>query len=220
MLERLVDLFAGHSLHVGYVFVFVVLLLCGFGFPLPEDVILVTGGVLAKLNSDVGEPTFKAMLADRGLLTMVAVGLGGIMAGDSVIFLAGRRYGVRVADLAPLRRIITPEKLEQVERLIRKRGNMVVLFARFLPGLRAPTFFTVGHARMPYWEFFAYDGTAALVSAPVWVGLGFWFGDDLHAAARMAARFGHYILLAVAVVGVALLVRWLQGRRAPSPPTE
>jgi membrane protein DedA with SNARE-associated domain len=220
MLQRLVELFAGHSLHVGYVFVFVVLLLCGFGFPMPEDVILVTGGVLAKLNSEVGDPTFSAMLSDRGLLTMIAVGLGGIMAGDSVIYLAGRRYGARVADLAPLRRIITPEKLEHVERLIRKRGNMVVLFARFLPGLRAPTFFTVGHARMPYWEFFAYDGTAALVSAPVWVGLGFWFGDDLHAAARMAARFGHYILLAVGVVGLALLVRWLQGRRAPSPPPE
>jgi membrane protein DedA with SNARE-associated domain len=217
MLERLVDLIAGHSLHVGYGFVFVVLLLCGFGLPMPEDVILVTGGVLAWLASDVEKVTFAAMFRDRGLLTMVAVGLSGILAGDSVIFLAGRRYGARVAEFAPLRRIITPEKLEQVERQIRKRGNVVVLFARFLPGLRAPTFFTVGHARMPYWEFVAWDGSAALISAPVWVCLGFWFGDDLHAAARMAARFSHYILLAVGVVVLALLARWLQTRRTAAP---
>jgi membrane protein DedA with SNARE-associated domain len=215
MLERLVDLIAGHSLHVGYGFVFVVLLLCGFGLPMPEDVVLVTGGVLAWLSSDVETVTFRSMVGDRGLLTMVAVGLGGILAGDSIIFLAGRRYGARVAEFAPLRRVITPEKLERVERQIRKRGNVVVLFARFLPGLRAPTFFTVGHAKMPYWEFFAFDGTAALVSAPVWVCLGFWFGDDLHAAARMAARFGHYILLAVGVVLLALLVRWVQARKTP-----
>lgn len=215
MLERLVDLVAGHSLHVGYGFVFVVLLLCGFGLPMPEDVILVTGGVLAWLSSDVDKVTFASMLKDRGLLTMIGVGLAGILAGDSIIFLAGRKYGSRVADLAPLRRLITPQKLEEVERQIRKRGNVVVLFARFLPGLRAPTFFTVGHARMPYWEFVAYDGTAALVSAPVWVCVGFWFGDDLHAAARMAGKFGHYILLAVAVALLAVFVRWIQNRKAP-----
>jgi membrane protein DedA with SNARE-associated domain len=214
MLERLVDLFAGHSLHVGFAFVFLVLLLCGFGLPMPEDVILVTGGVLAWLWSDVDQVTFAAMLRDEGLLTMIGVGMAGILAGDSVIFWAGRRYGSRVAEFAPLRRMITPEKLELVERKIRKRGNVVVLFARFLPGLRAPTFFTVGHARMPYWEFVAFDGTAALVSAPVWVCLGFWFGDDLHAAARVAGRFGHYILIAVGVALLALLVRWLQNRKS------
>jgi len=214
MLERLVDLFAGHSLHLGFAFVFLVLLMCGFGLPMPEDVVLVTGGVLAWLSSDVDEVTFGAMVRDQGLLTMIGVGLAGILAGDSVIFFFGRRYGARVAEFAPLRRVITPEKLETVERKIRMRGNVVVLFARFLPGLRAPTFFTVGHARMPYWEFLAFDGSAALISAPVWVCLGFWFGDDLHAAARVAARFGHYIFVAVGVAILALVARWLQRRRA------
>ena len=214
MIERLVDLFAGHSLHVGFAFVFVILLMCGFGLPMPEDVVLVTGGVLAWLSSDVDEVTIGAMVRDQGLLTMIGVGLAGILAGDSVIFFFGRRYGARVAEFAPLRRVITPEKLQTVERKIRTRGNVVVLFARFLPGLRAPTFFTVGHARMPYWEFLAFDGSAALISAPVWVCLGFWFGDDLHAAARVAARFGHYILLAVGVALLALVARWLQRRRS------
>ena len=218
MLERLVDLVAGQSLNIGYGFVFVVLLLCGFGLPMPEDVVLVTGGVLAWLSSDVDRVTFSAMIRDEGLLAMVAVGLAGILAGDSIIFLAGRRYGSRVADRAPLRRLITPDKLEQVERLIRKRGNVVVLFARFLPGLRAPTFFTVGHARMPYWEFVAFDGSAALVSAPVWVCLGFWFGDDLHAAARMAGQFGNWILAAVAIALLVVVVRWWRGRRREPPP--
>jgi membrane protein DedA with SNARE-associated domain len=214
MLERLVDLLAGHSLDIGYVFVFLVLLLCGFGLPMPEDVILVTGGVLAWLASDLETVSFSALLADRGLLAMIVVGLSGILAGDTIIFLAGRRYGHRVADFRPLRRVITPEKLELVEKKVRTRGNVVVVFARFLPGLRAPTFFTVGHARMPIWEFLLFDGVAALVSAPLWVCLGYWFGSDLEQAARVAARFGHYILLAVGVVLAALAARWLQARRA------
>jgi len=217
MLERLVAILGGHSLHFGCGFVFVILLLCGFGLPMPEDIVLVTGGVLAWLASDLTHATVSGMIRDDGLLTMIVVGLGGILAGDSVIFLAGRRYGARVADFRPLRRIITPEKLQLVERKIRTRGNVVVLFARFLPGLRAPTFFTVGHARMPYWEFLLFDGVAALVSAPLWVCVGFWFGSDLQAAAHVAGRFSHYILLGVGVVLAALVFRWAQARRAAPP---
>ncbi len=214
MLGRLVDLLAGNSLDIGYAFVFFVLVLCGFGLPMPEDVILVTGGVLAWLSSDLETVSFAGMARDPGLVAMIAVGLSGILAGDTVIFLAGRRFGHRVADFRPLRRIITPEKLELVEKKVRTRGNVVVMFARFLPGLRAPTFFTVGHARMPIWKFLMFDGAAALVSAPLWVCVGFWFGSDLEEAARVAARFSHYILLGVAVVLAALAFRWLQARRA------
>jgi membrane protein DedA with SNARE-associated domain len=217
MLERLVAILGGHSLHFGCGFVFVILLLCGFGLPMPEDVVLVAGGVLAWLASDLTHATVSGMIRDDGLLTMIAMGLAGILAGDSVIFLAGRRYGARVADFRPLRRIITPEKLQTVERKIRTRGNVVVVFARFLPGLRAPTFFTVGHARMPYWEFLLFDGVAALVSAPLWVCVGFWFGSDLQAAAHAAGRFSSYILLGVGVVLLAVLFRWAQARRAAPP---
>ena len=91
---------------------------------------------------------------------------------------------------------------------------MVVVIARYLPGLRAPTYFTVGHSRLPYWQFLLFDGLAALISAPLWVGLGFWFGDDIERAAVEASRFGHYILLGVSVVLAALAFRWLQRRRA------
>lgn len=214
MLERLVDLLGGAGLHLGYAFVFFVLVSCGLGLPMPEDVVLVTGGVLAWLASDLPNASLAGMMRDRGLLTMVLMGLAGILAGDTIIFLAGRRFGHRVADFRPLRRIITPEKLEAVERHIRRRGNLVVVVARFLPGLRAPTFFTVGHLRMPLWEFLAFDGAAALVSAPLWVCLGFYFGSDVQVVAREASRFGHYILAAVVVLLLFVGLRWSRARRA------
>jgi membrane protein DedA with SNARE-associated domain len=154
------------------------------------------------------------MLNDTGLRWMVLVGLAGILAGDSVIYWMGRRLGARVAEFWLLRRLVPPEKLEEVEKRIRKSGNIVVVIARYLPGLRAPTYFTVGHSHLPYWEFLFFDGLAALISAPLWVCLGFWFGDDIERAAREASRFGHYILLGVLVVLAALAFRWLQRRRA------
>jgi membrane protein DedA with SNARE-associated domain len=217
MLEQLVEM-GGQTLQFGCAFVFLALLLCGFGLPMPEDVILVSGGIIAWKASPMREladhPSLRAMLGDPGLLAMAAAGLAGILAGDLVIFLAGRRFGARVADFRPLRRIVSPAKLEQVEKLMRRRGDLVVVIARFLPGLRAPTYFTAGHARMPAWEFLLLDGLAALVSAPVWVCLGFYFGSDLEAAARKATEFGHYIMAGVGVVLLALAARWLHARRA------
>lgn len=214
MLERFVDLLAGRSLTAGYAFVFLVLVLCGFGFPMPEDVILVTGGVLAWLASSREQISFGALLRDPGLHVMILMGLAGILVGDSVIYFLGRRLGVRVAEFRLLRRLVPPEKLEEVEKRLRHRGKIVVVVARFLPGLRAPTYFTVGHSRLPYWQFLAFDGLAALVSAPLWVCLGFWFGNDIQRAAREASRFGHYILVLLAVVLTALGIRWWLRRRA------
>jgi len=70
----------------GYLAVFVMLLICGFGVPVPEDVTLVTGGVIAGLgHADVN--------------TMFAVGMAGVMVGDGLMFTLGRLYGERISKL-------------------------------------------------------------------------------------------------------------------------
>ena len=46
MFAFLEDLFA----HYGYAAVFFVLVICGFGVPIPEDLTLVTGGVISGLG--------------------------------------------------------------------------------------------------------------------------------------------------------------------------
>jgi membrane protein DedA with SNARE-associated domain len=213
MLQRLVDILGEGSLATGYGFVLLVLLLCGMGLPVPEDIILVTGGVLAWLASPLSTATFPEMIHDPGLVGMVAVGLLGVLAGDSVVYYMGRRYGVRVAEFWPLRRMVTPAKLERVEKLMRRKGAVVVLVARYLPGLRAPTFFTAGHSRFPYLQFLLFDGMAALVSAPFWVCLGFYFGDDIKQAAKQAKHFSHWFLAAALIVTALLLFRWFRRRR-------
>ena len=141
------------------------------------------------------------------------VGLAGILAGDSVIFWAGRRFGVRVAEFKPLRRIVTPEKLEKVEKLMRRRGNVVVVLARYLPGMRAPTYFTAGHAAcllgVPALRRRGRGHLGAALGLPrVLLRL------ELRGAARRP-RFTRYILGAMAVV--ILVLGAAVGARAPRP---
>jgi membrane protein DedA with SNARE-associated domain len=210
LLEKLIT---GRGIQGAYGLVFGLLLLCGFGLPMPEDIILVMGGYAAWYFHQLDPMTFGRMIRDGHLLTMVAFGLGGILAGDSVIFFAGRKLGHRVAEFRLLRRIVTPQKLMDAEKLLRRRGNLVVVVARFLPGLRAPTYFTVGHSKLPYWEFVLFDGAAAMVSAPLWVCLGFYFGSNLEEGKKVAGHFSQWILGAALLVVAAVAARWWWRRR-------
>jgi len=178
----------------GYIAVFLMLLLCGFGLPLPEDITLVTGGVIAGLG-----------FANEHW--MVVVGLAGVLIGDGATFTFGRLYGERVMRLPVFRRVLTPERIAQAQARLTRHGRWVMFVARFLPGLRTPVYFTAGMTRsVSYAKWFVMDGAAAVLSVPVWVYLGYYGARNFEWLFEMVKR-GQYIILgtlltAALVVGV------------------
>jgi membrane protein DedA with SNARE-associated domain len=199
--EALLTTLAGHTHGVGaYVLVFGVLVACGMGVPLPEDVSLVTGGFLAHLEA-------------AHLPIMMVVGFFGIVAGDSIIFVAGRRLGAKVGTKQTgfFARIVTPEKRARVEALFHAHGQKIIMAARFLPGVRAVTFFTAGSAGMAYWRFIFWDGMAALVSAPLLVYLGYYFGDNIDAV-LVRIRHGQVRVIAAILLAAVLYIAYSSWR--------
>lgn len=193
--------FSGFSGLAGYVLVLATLIICGFGVPIPEDIILISGGYLAAA-------------AGHSPWAMVATGLAGIMLGDSIIFWLGRRFGLTLASRTILRHYLTPERLARVERLFRRHGEKVLVAARFMPGVRAVAFFSAGAMRVPYWHFVLLDGLAALVSAPLWVLLGHRFGVDVVEWAKRS----QWVLLASGVTVLVLYGLWrLWAARSTAP---
>lgn len=186
----------------GYLAVFVMLLICGFGVPIPEDVTLVTGGVIAGLGyADVN--------------TMVLVGLAGVLIGDGLMFLLGRWYGQRIIQWPFFRRVLTPERFASAQDRFERYGRWVMFVARFLPGLRTPVFFTAGMTRkVPFLVWLTMDGVAALVSVPVWVYLGYYGALKIDWLFSMVHRGQSVILGTLAVGGVALLWVWWWRKKA------
>ncbi|MCK6483450.1 MAG: DedA family protein [Phycisphaerae bacterium] len=150
--------------HWSYTGLILVLLACGLGLPLPEDVPLVISGWLVHRG-----------YAD--LYLMMAAGMFGVLAGDSILFTFGRRFGERIVELPLLRRMVTQARLDWAERQFAKRGAIIVFAARFMPGARPVLFMTAGIFRVSYLKFLAIDGFAALISVPVWIYLGARFGE-------------------------------------------
>jgi membrane protein DedA with SNARE-associated domain len=186
---------------VGYVGVLTLLVACGMGVPVPEDIILISGG-------------FIAQAAGHEPWGMMAVGLVGILAGDSVIYFFGYHFGESFANRPFMKRFLTPERLDRVRVLFKNHGEKMIMAARFMPGVRAVTFFTAGTTRVPYFHFAFFDGLAALVSAPLWVFLGYKFGGRV---VEWAHQFQSVLIGVMVLIAVFIAVRIFQSRRKPTP---
>lgn len=179
----------------GYIAVFLVLVLCGFGIPIPEDVTLVAGGVISGLGY-------------TNVHIMFFVGLAGVLVGDGIIFLLGRFYGERILQFKPIARLLNPKRYAQVQAKFDKYGNRVLFIARFLPGLRTPIFLTAGMSgRISFWQWLVMDGFAALISVPIWVYLGDYGAENKDWLITQIHRFQH-ILFVIIGIGAAFIA-WI-----------
>lgn len=196
-------LLVGFFTQFGYLAVFSVLLACGFGLPIPEDVTLVAGGIISGLGY-------------THVATMTFVGLAGVLIGDGLVFMLGRVYGHTVFEMRWIKKIMTPARLKSVESKLARHGRWVVFTARFMPGLRTPIFLTTGATRqVSMSQFFILDGLAALISVPLWVYLGYvgaerreWLTNWIQRGQTATLTF-----LVIAIVGF-ILFQTLKKRNA------
>jgi membrane protein DedA with SNARE-associated domain len=179
------------------------LLICGLGVPLPEDITLIAAGIL----SAVGSISFWGAMA---------AGFFGVLLGDAILFTLGRIYGRRAFELPVIRLIMTPRRVAMAERKILRNSHFICFTARFLPGLRSPIFLMAGIMGVRPLTFYCLDGFAALISVPIWVFVGHWVGENLDMAFKLAERvqLSFLGLLAIVIITYFVVRRVRKHRRA------
>lgn len=197
---KLVGFLSTFSGVTAYSVILGILLACGMGLPIPEDITLLAAGFLAGIGN-------------ISLTGAFIAGFVGVMAGDSFLFFLGRKLGYRAFKLPIIRLIMTEERISLAKEKVISNSKFICFTARFLPGLRSPIFLTSGILGVPPLVFFGLDGFAALISVPVWILLGWWFGDALEEnpdaieeAIEVAKQFNVYIFAGLAVLIVAYVV--------------
>lgn len=195
-MDALVDFLLNFYGPTPYFLVFGVLLLCGFGLPIPEDITLVAGGLL----------TYYGLC---NLWVMIAVGFSGVMLGDSIMWFLGSHYGRKLMKKRFFQSLLPEDRLKIASERFNKKGSKRILFfARFMPGLRAPMFFSAGLLHVPFWKFFAMDGLAALISVPAIIGAIYYFGDSIDVVVRMIKRVEHGIVLVILSLVLMIGAKW------------
>ncbi|MEW6056375.1 MAG: DedA family protein [Bdellovibrionota bacterium] len=188
---------------VPYIAAFTVLLLCGLGLPIPEDITLFAMGLL----SYYGLVDFKLS---------IVVCMVGVLFGDSVIYFIGRKYGLKLTQRGIFAKVLPPDRMERVREMFLKWGNKVIFAARFMPGLRAPTYFSAGTLHLPFRIFFFYDGLASILSVPLLVGVVYYFGDHVDRVIQVARQVQNGIVfLILAIIAVFVIKHKIAKRKKP-----
>ena len=194
-MDSMVDFLLSFYGPTPYMVIFGILLACGLGLPIPEDITLFAAGLLAYYGV-------------TNVWVTMAVCLAGVLLGDTIIFSLGHHYGRKLTKKWFFHKLLPDERLNAVSKKLKKGGDKFLFLARFMPGFRAPVYFSAGTLHVHFSKFILYDGLAALISVPALIGAVYYFGDSLDKVVRTIKEIEHGILFVTIALIFAVLGKW------------
>jgi membrane protein DedA with SNARE-associated domain/rhodanese-related sulfurtransferase len=188
---------------------FAAVFLEAIGIPVPAALALLIAGAAAAAGT-------------LSLGMTVASALAALILGDTVMFLLGRYTGWWLLSLL-CRLSLNPESciLRSADSFY-KRGRMLLVVAKFVPGINTMAPPLAGSMNMRLWQFLRLDSAGAVLYAGVYLGLGFVFSGALEAMTRGYQMFGRalgWVVIAAVAVYIVFQIRlWAKARVLRSVP--
>ena len=179
-------------------------------FPvLPSESAAILAGVLAAIEPGIALPA------------VLGAAAAGAFVGDSTSYGLGR-FGGRRAQRRFFDGPYSQRGVRWACGQLRRRGGLILVVARFVPGGRTGATFTSGLTTFPYRRFAAFTGLAAVLWALYSVLLGYFGGRIFHERPLLAfvVALALAAILALAAETTRRVVApRLAGRRKPEPDT-
>jgi membrane protein DedA with SNARE-associated domain len=186
-----------HPFHL-YIAVVLILTASSFGLPLPEEVVLITCGLVGSIALTESKKTGLPPTIDIENLALVC--FLAVFLSDFLVFFLGRKLGTPLLQKKPFNKVLTPEVMQKIEHYTKKFGPLACGVFRFTPGLRFPGHFMCGALKVSYKNFILVDGFAALVSVPTQVLLIGYYGESILVHFK-EFKIALLILLVLGVIG-------------------
>src|SRR5436190_15173841 len=187
---------ASSSLIWACIIAFSCLVAAGIGFPIPEELPIVGAGIWVGQNVEAGPLKW----------LILPVCIAGVVISDGLLYGIGRYFGPKLLEWRVVKRVLPPQKRDQIESNFHKYGVLTLLFARFLPAIRSPIFITAGIMRLSFAKFVIADGIYAIPGVSLLFFLSFWFGDQFRELVEIVEkdlRVLRPLLILLAIVAVA-----------------
>lgn len=195
MIESMALWLSAHADHAPF-FVFGLLLLAGFSFPISEDVLVIVSGVLAS-----------TVIPEQTIPLFIAVFLGSYLS-DWIAYWIGRLLGARLSKLAMFRKTLSVERKHIIERFFQKYGFLTLFVGRMIPfGIRNSVFMAAGAGRMSFGRFLIGDGLSCLLFSSVVFFLAFRAGENYDKLHTFLSSMG-YVAICVALLSIVSWIVW------------
>lgn len=171
--------------------------------PIPSELILPLAGFRARLGTLDLWWVWPAATAGSVLGALVLYAVGALLGYERVYALSGKRWFI----------LSSQKDLERGRSLMESHGGKIVLLGRCVPLIRSVVSIPAGLARMPLWRFTALTAIGSGVWNAVFIGLGWYLGENWDQV-ESAMGPASYVVLALVLVGIAwLVVRRLRARK-------
>jgi len=203
-----------YSPHIVYPLVIGMMILSGFGLPIPEEVTIISVGILAYMgaNPEMFPPPAPDSSVVNGTEAAIITSLAVLMA-DMLVYSIGRFAGGKLQVSPRFGRFFNGKIMDKVHSFIKKYGNFAAFFFRFTPGIRFPGHLVLGMTKFSAWKFFFIDLFAVAISVPTQILLVAHFGEPI---LRTLHTFKKYILIAGAIFLVFYIVKKIKSRQQPA----
>lgn len=187
------------------------MLLSSIGFPLPEEVTLVSVGILAFMgaNPQLFPPPYEGA-PFVNVHTAATIAFFVVFFSDFLIYSIGRFFGRKILRRPAVQRLISDAMMSRVEDWTRKYGAYACGIFRFTPGIRFPGHLACGMLKFPIWKFMLIDGLAALISVPTQIYLLAHYGEPILIYLR---QFKIVVLIIIVLVVLYFLIKKFRERR-------
>jgi membrane protein DedA with SNARE-associated domain len=167
-----------------------------FGLPIPDELLLTFAGGLVR-RGDLAGPT------------TVAAAVGGSIAGLTLSYSIGRRFGVGVLRHLPG---IGSENIQRAQSWFNRSGKWLLAFGCFVPGVRHVTAFAAGSAALDLRTFCACAYPGAALWSTTFVVIGYYAGAGPRWEHAVLLLRAHLVLVTILLVMIAVMYAFARRR--------
>ena len=191
----------------GYQMLFGLVMAEVIGLPIPAALALIAAGALAATGA-----------LSVGLC--LAVALGAMLIGDTIMYLVGRHTGWWLLGVLCRLSLHPDSCILRSADAFYKKGRMVLVFARFVPGINTLAAPLAGSMNMPMPVFYAFDLAGACLYTGAYFGGGYLLSGFTGAIERGYHTVGNYAgwAMGIGIGGYVAYRAWDRYRSRPSGP--
>ena len=149
--------------YVIYSIVVVVMFLSSLGLPIPEEISIISLGILSYVGSrpELYPPPFEEAPHVEAIPAMIICSFS-IYFSDYVVYSVGRHFGPSLFSKSWFQKLVPAERLDLVKDWVRKWGRIVPGLFRLIPGVRFPGHLMCGALGIKRSTFLIVDGLSLI----------------------------------------------------------
>jgi membrane protein DedA with SNARE-associated domain len=185
-----------------YGLLFAMMIASAFGVPIPEEVSILSVGILAYMGKhpELFPPPYPGAPVIKGWEAAIFVAMA-VFLSDNIIFWLGRTFGRKILRNKRFKGFFEGPTMERINRFVKKYGIYATFIFRFTPGLRFPAHIFLGMSKFSVMAFMLVDLFAVVISVPTQVLIVDHFGEEIIGTLY---RFKTYVAITIGI----LLVLW------------